>query len=131
MVGFGNDGAHHGGGDSQQGVRRHPFYEGRYENGDPLYRESIDYTAERGIPYTAFLTWTPDDRARALAWVRAESARCPGCGVHRWAREDFVDHYEFDFDRCPVCEKRDAKKHDSKGKTGFGHGLIGRWWRKG
>lgn len=60
------------------------------------------------IPHSRFLSWTPEDQAKALAHMAYEAQRCPGCGIHP---TDWPDPDEPVFEAttkvCPGCAELD------------------------
>ena len=74
---------------SLPGAGIHPFYQDRYRR-DGRFRLELDYCGKHGIPHGYFLggdlTWTEEDRAKALAWELEQRIICPQCGTyyHEW-----------------------------------------------
>lgn len=48
---------------------------------DPGFVAELAYCVPAGIPHSVFLDWLEEDQAKALAFQRFESARCPQCGT--------------------------------------------------
>lgn len=44
----------------------------------------MSFCNEKGIPHSVFLEWKPEDRAKAMAFIIEESARCSMCGTSKW-----------------------------------------------
>lgn len=61
------------------------------------------YCGPRGIPLSAFLSWSKDDQDAALGWAGYESRRCRGCGSHP---DEGPRHAHTD--ECPGCLKQEA-----------------------
>ena len=70
------------------------------------------YCGPAAIPHSWFLggpfRWTPEDRAKALAWAQWEQACCKRCGKHP---SEELDGYDVEMDRCRLCEKIDATSY--------------------
>lgn len=60
------------------------------------------------IPHSEFLSWTPEDQAKALGHYVFEAQRCDSCGIHP---TDWPDPDEPDFEVatrvCPGCAELD------------------------
>lgn len=89
----------------------------------------MGYCGPRGIPHSHFLggpnEWTPDDRAKALAWHLYELERCPSCGTHphQWDPEQGGDlnAYEPGLKHCRGCEvsaQADDKHEEHRKRRG-------------
>jgi hypothetical protein len=44
----------------------------------------MSYCYEQGIPHSEFLDWTPEDRAKVLAFMLEKASRCDMCGTAEW-----------------------------------------------
>jgi hypothetical protein len=47
----------------------------------------MSYCFDNGIAHSAFLEWSPEDRAKTLAFLLEKSARCDMCGTAEWEWE--------------------------------------------
>jgi hypothetical protein len=69
------------------------------------------YVGPRGIPLSAFLSWSPEDQEAALAWQTHESRRHAACGTHP---EDFADKRRPDVHFHPAvcvgCQRLEAAR---------------------
>lgn len=75
----------------------------------------------KGIPHSTFLSWSPMDQDKALAWEREQRKVCNGCGTRaeEWSKDRFAyvgqQHY------CPGCDlveqERDNVREDARGVT--------------
>lgn len=73
-----------------------------------LYEE-LDYCVPLGIPHSAFLSWSPIDQDKALAYRREMRTVCGGCGTRKveWEQDSnaYVGHLEY----CEGCSRRAAE----------------------
>ncbi len=99
---------------------------------DPQLRLELDYCGPRGLPHSEFLTWSEDDQDKALAWLRAEQAKCSECGTvpEEWVAGDGVrpaipPPYEVDTMVCYGCEERERFGRYLDGERGEGSGPEG------
>jgi hypothetical protein len=44
----------------------------------------MSFCNEHGIPHSEFLEWSPEDRAKALAFLMEKALRCDMCGTAEW-----------------------------------------------
>lgn len=54
----------------------------------------MSYCHEHGIPHSEFLSWSPEDRAKTLAFMMEKAARCDLCGTAEWEWEADRRAYE-------------------------------------
>ncbi|MGN8245234.1 hypothetical protein ACTHAM_002353 [Cellulomonas soli] len=71
------------------------------------------YCGPRGIPLSAFLSWSQHDQDAALEWAGYESRRCRGCGSHP---DEGARHAHVDI--CDGCVKQEAATRASKDEPG-------------
>jgi hypothetical protein len=76
----------------------------------------MSFCNEKGIPHSQFLGWTPQDRAKALAYLLSESERCTLCGTAPWEWEENRYAYEPEEVSCKGCYVKQSYA-DSLGKT--------------
>lgn len=74
---------------------------------DGQYAAEMAYCAPRGIPRSAFLAWSQEDRDAALTWQAEQGRRCPSCGTHPddWdpERGGRRHAYKPDVEQCEGC----------------------------
>lgn len=101
----------HGGGGERRNVS-YPFWRDLYQR-DQRFRAELDYTAERGIAHSVFLTWSEDDQDKVLAWQAIQRAKCPGCGlpVHDTTQDEMA--WDAEALRCFACKAKavEAKRY--------------------
>lgn len=51
---------------------------------DPTFFLELQYCDSHGLPHSTFLDWTPEDRAKALAFTMEKNTRCVMCGTAQW-----------------------------------------------
>lgn len=61
-----------------------------------------------GISHSSFLTWEPEDRAKALAFEIAKNERCTLCGTAPWEWEEDKFAYEAADHFCQGCYKKNV-----------------------
>lgn len=66
----------------QPGAGRKP-YRGRLRVDSTFFLE-LQFCHENGLPHSQFLTWSPDDRAKTLAYMLEKGERCVMCGTAGW-----------------------------------------------
>jgi len=70
-----------------------PFQRERLRYDSQLYVE-MAFCNEHGLPHSEFLSWEPEDRAKALAFVFEKATRCELCGTADWEWEADRKAYE-------------------------------------
>lgn len=63
----------------------------------------MSYCNQHGIPHSEFMEWSPEDRAKALAFVLESSERCSLCGTAAWEWADNPHAYEPEEKFCKGC----------------------------
>lgn len=85
---------------------------------DPQFALEMRVCKEWRIPHSQFLSWEPEDQAKALAHYVFEARRCTACGVHP---EDWPDPtvpvFEATSDVCPGCAELDRYQRYVKERT--------------
>lgn len=64
------------------------------------------------------MEWTPEDRAKALAFAMEENSRCQMCGTADWEWDENPYAYEPIARRCQGCYLKDTAQEDSKNLPG-------------
>lgn len=71
---------------------------------------------EHGISHSHFLggpdAWTPEDRAKVVAFGMEKSMRCNMCGTADWEWEEDPYAYEAVQSLCYGCQKKDLVRTD-------------------
>lgn len=101
---------------------------------DPMFALTMDYCAQRGIPYTTFLGWDPPSRDAALAWQARVNARCGSCGQVKadWMVDGPDGPIEADPPPmvvaehwCPGCEAHERRRRNHKDlPPGISHRFV-------
>ena len=76
----------------QPGTER-PFQRARLRYDSDLFLQ-LQLCNEWGIPHSEFLSWDPEDKAKALAFSLEKSSRCEMCGTAEWEWEENRYAYE-------------------------------------
>jgi hypothetical protein len=66
----------------------------------------MQFCNENGIPHSEFLTWNPEDRAKAMAFVMETALRCNLCGTAPWEWEDNKFAYQATEEFCKGCYQK-------------------------
>lgn len=66
----------------------------------------MSFCVERGIPHSTFLEWSPEDRAKVLAYLMEQSSRCVSCGTAPWEWKSDKFAYTAVDDFCQGCYKK-------------------------
>lgn len=66
----------------------------------------MSYCHDKGIPHSEFLSWTPEDRAKTLAYTIESTERCSLCGTAPWEWEEDPYAYETQEKFCKGCYNR-------------------------
>lgn len=85
------------------------------------------YCAPRGIPLSAFLSWSQADQDAALGWAAYEARRCQGCGTHpdEWSEKAGGDRqaYHPEIHECEGCVHLDRTRQSERMTSGEERGL--------
>jgi len=71
---------------------------------------------EKGIAHSKFLRWDPEDRAKALAYLLEQNARCTMCGTAEWEWEENKFAYTPVEEFCKGCYQKSVFS-DQQGKS--------------
>lgn len=66
----------------------------------------MSYCHEHAIPHSEFLQWDTEDRAKVLAYVLEQNARCSMCGTAPWEWEENKFAYTAVEDFCKGCYQK-------------------------
>lgn len=61
------------------------------------------YCYEKGISHDEFLSWSPESRAKTLAFALESAAKCQLCGTAEWEWEENRFAYEAEEKFCKGC----------------------------
>lgn len=89
----------------QQGTE-HPFHRQRLRN-DPGFNLELGYCVDHGIPHSEWLEkWSPEDRAKVVAYLVESAERCDFCGTAPWEWDENKYAYEAVDHFCPGCYQK-------------------------
>lgn len=71
-----------------------------------------------GLPHSAFMEWSDDDRGKALGFLIEESLVCPSCGTSDWQWEADRGAFVTVEHRCPGCYLIESASKASKDVPG-------------
>ncbi len=66
----------------------------------------MSFCFEKGIPHSKFLEWSPEDRAKVLAYAMEQSSRCVSCGTAPWEWEENRFAYTAVDELCKGCYQK-------------------------
>ena len=76
------------------------------------------YCTDHAIPHSVFLTeWSPEDRAKLMAYQLEKSERCTMCGTAGWEWEEDRFAYDPVTQVCEGCRRRDAYQEGQRDKA--------------
>jgi len=111
------------------GAGRDPRGPGKRLIRDERFRRELELCKAYRIPHSQFLggdgTWTPVDRAKALAYRELQRLTCPDCGTRgeEWDEDAGGDRWAYvgTTSRCPGCELiAHERDHVPEGQHGYG-----------
>jgi hypothetical protein len=72
----------------------------------------MSFCVERGISHSEFLSWSPEDRAKTLAFLMEQSENCALCGTAPWEWEENPYAYEPEEVWCKGCYVKHAASEE-------------------
>lgn len=104
---------------------RCPFHRDRlrYDAGFAL---EVRWCADRGVPHSTLLEWTPEDRAKLIAHLLEEAQRCQMCGTAPWEWEEDPHAYEATMITCMGCYRKEVMSEDQEKSPGTRMTLVPR-----
>ncbi len=86
----------------------------------------MSYCGPRGIPHSAFVSWSPDDQDKALSWQAYEARRCGQCGTHLddWKEASGGSQFAWHAETfaCPGCSELERRR-ERPDMVNAGHGV--------
>lgn len=81
-----------------------------------------------GIPHSVFLSWSPLDQDKAMAWTREQRKVCNGCGTRKSEWDHDRDAYIGDIQYCEGCARIEQERENAAGsaRKGLHVGLVPR-----
>lgn len=105
----------------QQGAGHGPFR--RRLRVDSAFYLELQYCNEHGLPHSQFLTWHPDDRAKALAFTLEKAAHCVMCGTADWEWDPEQGGKRYAYEAvhklCQGCLRKESESESSDRRAGF------------
>lgn len=84
------------------------------------------WCSETGTPHSTLLSWEPDDRAKLVAFLLEDSARCSMCGTAPWEWEEDPYAYEAMMITCMGCYHKEVTEEGSEKPPGSRMTLVPR-----
>lgn len=71
------------------------------------------WCSNHGLPHSTLLSWSPEDRAKLMAHLLDDAARCSSCGTlpDEWAENQWA--YEAVTIMCHGCAIKEAANEDA------------------
>lgn len=92
-----------------------PFHRSRLRY-DGAFRTELAYCFEKGLPHSHLLggplKWTPEDRAKLVAYSLEAAERCAMCGTASWEWEEDRFAYAAVRQTCMGCQQKDLLRDD-------------------
>lgn len=77
----------------------------------------MNFCNEKGIPHSKFLSWDPEDRAKAVAYMLEAAAKCSMCGTAPWEWEQNKFAYTPVEEFCQGCYQKSVFADTETDKT--------------
>lgn len=71
--------------------------------------EELSYCVPLGIPHSVFLSWSPMDQDKALAYRREMRTVCNRCGTRKAEWEENPDAYLGHIEYCEGCARLESE----------------------
>lgn len=110
----------------QPGAGRKP-YRSRLRVDGEFYLD-LQLCAEYHIPHSEFLSWEPEDRAKAVAFMLEKNERCQMCGTAKWEWDPDQGGRKFAYEAveelCQGCLRKETLQESAGAKSGTSVILI-------
>lgn len=73
----------------------------------------MSYCVEKGIPHSAYLKWSPEDRAKTVAYISEQALTCTMCGTSEWEWEENPYAYTPEEKWCKGCYLKHMASEDA------------------
>lgn len=73
----------------------------------------MSYCHEHGIPHSKFLSWSAEDRSKALAYTLEKATRCTMCGTAQWEWDEDKFAYTAIEDFCKGCYQKQVAQEET------------------
>lgn len=68
----------------------------------------MSYCVEKGMPHDEWLSWSPESRAKHMAYILEDSESCQLCGTASWEWEENRFAYETQENFCQGCYMKEV-----------------------
>jgi hypothetical protein len=68
----------------------------------------LQWCSDHGLPHSALLDWSEEDRAKLAAFLLEHNARCQMCGTADWEWQEDRNAYEPMAKQCWGCYIKDS-----------------------
>ena len=68
----------------------------------------MSYCVEKGLPHEEWLSWSPESRAKHIAYLVEEAEHCQLCGTASWEWEENRFAYEPEEQFCQGCYMKEV-----------------------
>lgn len=73
----------------------------------------MSYVVDKGIPHSEFLGWSPEDRAKTIAFISEQALSCTMCGTADWEWEENKHAYAPEEKFCQGCYLKSLASEDA------------------
>jgi len=73
----------------------------------------VQWCSDHGLPHSALLDWSEEDRAKLAAFLLEHNSRCQLCGTADWEWEEDRNAYEPMAKQCWGCYIKDSSTDEN------------------
>lgn len=84
----------------------------------------MSWCSEHGLPHSAILNWSKQDRAKLIGYLLEESQRCTMCGTKSWEWEENKRAYMPTEKYCHGCYLKHMSSEDNDSLPGTTIDLV-------
>jgi hypothetical protein len=84
----------------------------------------LQWCSDHGLPHSALLEWSPEDRAKLAAFLLESNSKCQLCGTADWEWEEDRHAYEPIARQCWGCYYKDRASESEDKMPGMTVTLV-------
>lgn len=73
----------------------------------------MSYCVDKAIPHSEWLSWPAEDRAKTIAYIQEDAARCSMCSTAQWEWDENPYAYEPVEEFCKGCYLKSIASEDA------------------